>query len=129
MSDTEEGGFIAKVIGPKKRWRAYKARVRQLPDNYRMAVEAFDRYLNYGGGLMDATSAESLHEDLADLFERAAADGTPIREIVGDNPVEFIEALVANYEKGGYIARERARLISAIERAEREGAGTDKGAI
>jgi DNA-binding ferritin-like protein (Dps family) len=129
MSDMEEGGFIAKVIGPKKRWRAYKARVRQLPDNYRMAVEAFDRYLNYCGGLMDATSAESLHEDLADLFERAAADGTPIREIVGDDPVEFIEALVAKYEKGGYIARERARLLSAIERAEREGAGTDKGAI
>jgi len=129
MSDTEKGGFIAKVIGPKKRWRAYKARVRQLPENYRMAVDAFERYLNYCGGLVDAQSAESLLEDLADLFERAAADGTPIREIVGDDPVEFIKALVANYESGGYIARERERLINAIERAERAGTGTEQGTV
>ena len=123
MSDTEEGGLFAKVIGPKKRWRAYKARVRQLPENYRTTVAAIERYLNYCGGLVDVASAESLMEDLADLFERAAADGTPIREIVGDDPVEFVEALVRNYEQGGYIKRERERLINAIERAEAEGAG------
>ena len=45
MSDAEKGGFIAKVIGPKKRWRGYKARVRQLPENYRTAVDAIERYL------------------------------------------------------------------------------------
>ncbi len=129
MSDTEKGGFIAKVIGPKRRWRAYQARVRQLPENYRTAVAAFERYLNYCGGLVDATSAESLLEDLADLFERAAADGTPIREIVGDDPVEFIRALVANYEAGGYIAWERERLINAIERAEGEDTGEEKGTV
>jgi len=124
MSDTEKDGLIAKMIGPKRRWREYKARVRQLPENYRIAVDAFERYLNYCGGLVDAQSAESLLGDLADLFERAAADGTPIREVVGDDPVEFIEALVANYEKGGYIARERERLVSAIERAENTRKGT-----
>ena len=124
MSDTEKDGLIAKMIGPNRRWREYKARVRQLPENYRIAVDAFERYLNYCGGLVDAQSAESLLGDLADLFERAAADGTPIREVVGDDPVEFIEALVANYEKGGYIARERERLVSAIERAENTRKGT-----
>ena len=34
MSDVEQGGFISKltkVIGDKRRWRQYKARVRQLP--------------------------------------------------------------------------------------------------
>jgi DNA-binding ferritin-like protein (Dps family) len=129
MSDTEKGGFIAKVIGPKKQWRAYKARVRLLPENYRTAVDAIERYLNYCGGMVDAKSAASLLEDLADLFERAAADGSPIREIVGADPVEFVEALVQNYEKGGYIARERERLISAIERAEGEGTGTAKGMV
>ena len=116
MSDTEKG-FISRVIGPKRRWRAYKARVRQLPPNYRAAVDAVERYLMYFGPV-DAESAGSLLEDVADLFERAAADGTPIREIVGDDPVEFVEALVANYTKGGYVARERARLVRAIEQAE-----------
>jgi DNA-binding ferritin-like protein (Dps family) len=124
MSDREAGLFISKVIGPKRRWRAYKARVRQLPPNYRSAVDAIQRYLMYFGPV-DADSAASLLEDVADLFERAAADGTPIHDIVGDDPVEFVEALVANYAKGGYVARERERLISAIESAEAEGPGDD----
>ena len=119
MSDTEEGGFISKVIGPKRRWRAYKARVRQLPENYRATVEAIERYLMHFGP-MDGDSAASLLEDVADLFERAAADGTPIREIVGEDPVEFVEALIGNYEKGGYVTRERERLTNAIKRAEGE---------
>jgi DNA-binding ferritin-like protein (Dps family) len=117
MSDTDKGGFIAKVIGPKRRWRAYKARVRQLPENYRTTVEAIERYLMHFGP-MDGDSAASLLEDVADLFERAAADGTPIREIVGEDPVEFVEALIGNYEKGGYVTRERKRLTDAIARAE-----------
>jgi DNA-binding ferritin-like protein (Dps family) len=117
MSDKGKGGFISsKVIGPKRRWRAYKARVRQLPPDYRAAVDAIERYLMFFGP-MDADSAGSLFEDVADLFERAAADGTPIREIVGDDPVEFVEALVANYTKGGYVTRERERLTREIARA------------
>jgi DNA-binding ferritin-like protein (Dps family) len=119
MSGTEKGGFISKVIGPKRRWRAYKARVRQLPPNYRTTVEAIERYLMHFGP-MDGDSAASVFEDVADLFERAAADGTPIREIVGEDPVEFVEALVGNYEKGGYVTREQKRLTDAIARAEEE---------
>jgi DNA-binding ferritin-like protein (Dps family) len=128
MYDEDSDGLISKailkVIGPKKRWRAYRARVRALPENYRTTVEAIERYLMHFGA-MDAGSAESLFEDVADLFERAAADRTPIREIVGDDPVEFVEALIANYDKGGYVTRERNRLSRAIERA----AGEDKGTV
>jgi DNA-binding ferritin-like protein (Dps family) len=122
MSDTDKSGFISKVIGPKRRWRAYKARVKQLPENYRIAVEAIEAYLMHFVPT-DGDSAVSEFEDLADLFERAAADGTPIGEIVGDDPLEFVEAFAQNYTKGGYAPdRARDRLISAIKRAE-EGAG------
>ena len=120
MSDTEDGGFISKfitlVIGDKRRWRQYKARVKQLPPDYRTAVEAIERYLMHFGSL-DNDNAASLFEDVADLFERAAADGTPIREIVGTDPVEFVDELIRNYSKGGYVARERQRLINAIDQA------------
>ena len=91
--------FTAKVIGDKRRWRQYKARTRQLPENYRTAVDALERYLMYFGAA-DGDSAASMFEDLADLFEQAAADGTPIREIVGEDPVEFIEAFLQNYAEG-----------------------------
>jgi DNA-binding ferritin-like protein (Dps family) len=117
MSDVEKGGFISKVIGPKKRWRAYKARVRQLPENYRTAVDAIERYLMHFVPA-DGDSAASEFEDLADLFEQAAADGTPIRELVGDDPVEFVEAFAQNYTKGGYVPdKARDRLTKAIDSA------------
>ena len=124
MSDTETGGFISRVIGPKRRWRAYKGRVRELPENYRTAVDAIERYLMHFVPA-DGDSVASEFDDLADLFERAAADGTSIREIVGDDPVAFVEAFAQNYTKGGYVPdRERERLISAIKRAEGEDGGT-----
>ena len=108
--------LITRLIGDKRRWRQYRARVRQLPPNYREAVEGIQRYLMYFGAL-DGDSANSLFEDVADLFERAAADGTPIREIVGEDPVEFVDALIRNYRKGGYIEREQQRLIRTIDEA------------
>jgi DNA-binding ferritin-like protein (Dps family) len=115
--------FTSKVIGEKRRWREYKARVRKLPDNYRAAVEALERYLMSSGGVVDGDSAASLFENIADLFEQSAADGTTIRAVVGEDPVEFIEALIRNYPEGDWRIRERQRLISAIDRA----AGEDTG--
>jgi DNA-binding ferritin-like protein (Dps family) len=124
MPDKENGGFISKVIGPKRQWRAYKARVKQLPENYRTAVDAIEHYLMHFVPT-DGESVVAEFEDLADLFERAAADGTPIREIVGDDPVEFADAFAQNYTQGGYVPeRARERLIGALKRAEGEEGGT-----
>ena len=118
VSDTENSGFISKVIGPKRRWRAYQARVKELPENYRTAVEAIELDLMHFVPI-DGDSVASEFEDLVDLFEQSAADRTPIREIVGDDPVEFVEAFAQNYTKGGYVPdRARERLITAIKRAE-----------
>ncbi len=106
--------FVSKVVGGKRKWRQYKARARQLPGNYRTAVEALERYLMYFGTGGDGTA---IFEDLIDLFEQSAANGTPIRDIVGEDPVEFIEMFVRNYPKGQWIIRERERLTKAIDRA------------
>ncbi|QHC23247.1 DUF1048 domain-containing protein [Streptomyces sp. GS7] len=125
MSDVEKSGFLSKVIGPKKRWRAYKARVRELPENHRTAVEAIERYLMYFVPT-DGESNASMFEDLADLFEQAAVNGTPIREIVGEDPVEFAEAFVQNYTEGGYVpARARKQLTDDIARAAGKETGTE----
>ncbi|MFE7745099.1 DUF1048 domain-containing protein [Nocardia sp. NPDC057455] len=112
--------LTAKVIGDigdKRRWRQYKSRARQLPPSHRTAVDAFERYLMYAG----AGSGVSMFEDLAVLFEQSAADGTPIRAVVGEDPVRFIETFARNYNEDSWLNRERARLTSAIERAAGEG--------
>ena len=120
MSDAQKGGFISKVIDGKRQWRQHKARTRELPPSYRMAVEALERYLMYAGPGGDGAAAASMFEDLFDLFEQSAANGNPVREVVGEATVEFLEAFVRNYPDGQWRIRARERLVNAIEGVERE---------
>ena len=53
------------------------------------------------------------------LVPGAAADGTPVRAIVGDDPVEFADTFAQAYNGKRWIDKERARLTKAIEDAER----------
>jgi DNA-binding ferritin-like protein (Dps family) len=119
--------LLETVTGPleqKKRYRQYKARVERLPASYRTAVEGLQRYSYYfGHGTTEG--GLSMLDDLADLFEEAAANGTPVREIVGEDPVEFAEAFLRNYPEGQWITRERSRLKSSIERAEGQDTGNE----
>jgi len=112
---------ISKMIDEKRRYRQYKARARQLPANYHTAIDALERYLMYFGAITKGDTLLSMLEDLADLFEQSAANGTPIRAVVGDDPVEFAEAFLQNYSEGQWINKERERLTSAIDRV----AGSD----
>lgn len=111
--------FAEKVVGDKRRWREYKARVQRLPAPYRDAVGAIERYLMYFGPT-DSDSASTMYEDLIYLFEQASADAIPIREIVGEDPVSFVTEFVSNYDQGGWVSRERGRLVAAIDRAAAE---------
>lgn len=113
-------GWIELVTGSleqKKQYRQCKARIKQLPANYRAAAEALERYLMYAGGIAKGDVAVRMHGDLVDLLEESAANGTPIRDIFGDDPVEFVETFIANYSDGQWINKERKRLTDAINRA------------
>jgi DNA-binding ferritin-like protein (Dps family) len=105
-------------IEQKRQYRRYKARIAALPPSYRTAVGGVERYLNHLGGVGDATSILRMLDDLADLFEQAAADGTPVRSVMGDDPVEFVEAFVRNYPAGSWITREQDRLRRTVADAE-----------
>jgi DNA-binding ferritin-like protein (Dps family) len=104
-------------IDQKKRYRAYKTRVGALPEQYRAAVEALERYVSVLGPGR-AEPLQQVFDDLAELFEQSAADGTPVRAVVGEHPVEFAEEFLRNYPAGAWIGKERDRLSRAIDRAE-----------
>jgi DNA-binding ferritin-like protein (Dps family) len=117
--------FVERIVGDlgdKRRWRQYRARVKALPSNYRATVEALERYLTYFGMItkgddVPADVLMSMLGDLADLFERATANGTPIRVVIGDDgPVEFAETFFRNYSDGQWISKEPEQSVSAIER-------------
>ena len=107
---------ISKMIAEKRRYRQYKARTEQLPADYHTAIDALERYLMYFGAITKGDTLVSMLEDLADLFEQSAANGTPIRAVVGEDPVEFAEVFLQNYSEGRWINKERERLTTAIDR-------------
>ncbi len=116
--------WIEKIVGDfgdKKRYRQYKERVRQLPEGYREAAGAIERYLLNLGPSGDGKSLITMLNDLADLLEQSVAAGTPIRDVVGEDPAEFAETFMQNYEGGSWIRSERDRLGKAIDRAEEKG--------
>ncbi|HTU72622.1 MAG TPA: DUF1048 domain-containing protein [Trebonia sp.] len=117
--------MAAKWIQHKRRYREYKARAERLPASYRTAIDAVERYTHYFPGPGTGESVLAMLEDLIDLFEQSAASGTPVREVVGPDPVEFAEEFLRNYPQGSWISRERERLARAIERA----AGEQEGAV
>lgn len=101
----------------KKQYKQTMARIEALPEPYRIAANAFNRYFMYYGGFTDGDTLITMIGDHADLWERAAVDGTPVRAIVGDDPVEFAETFARAYSGTQWIDKERARLTAAIDAA------------
>ncbi|MCC3301646.1 DUF1048 domain-containing protein [Arthrobacter sp. zg-Y895] len=115
--------WIELVTGPleeKRRWRRFKHRKEQLPAGYRRAMDGLERYFMYAAPIAKGDVYVQMLEDLVDLVERAAVDGTPVRSIVGEDPVEFAEAFIANYADGQWIDKERRRLVETIDRSAEE---------
>lgn len=115
--------WIELVTGPleqKRQYKQAKARLDALPEPYRAVADAFNRYLMYYGGVTDGDVIVQMFLDLTDFWERAALDGTPVRQVVGDDPVEFAENFAQAYGGKRWIDKERARLVDAVDAAEKE---------
>lgn len=115
--------WIEALTGPleqKKQYRRDKARIDALPAPYGSPAKAMHRYLLHYGGITDGTTLITMFGDLADLWERAAADETPLRDIVGDDPVDFAETFAQAYTGTQWIDKERARLVKAVDDAEND---------
>ena len=103
----------------KKQYKQYRARMDALPKPYAEVAQAMHRYFMYYGGVTDGDTLLTMVGDLVELWERAAADGTPVRDIVGTDPVDFAETFAQSYNGAHWIDKERARLTKAVQEAER----------
>ena len=113
--------LVTGSLEEKRRYKTQRARIEALPEPYGSVAKAFQRYLMYYAGIVDGETTVTMMSDLADLWERAAADGTPVRAIVGDEPVEFAEAFAQSYLGKHWIDKERVRLTRAVRDAEQGG--------
>ncbi|WP_449283691.1 DUF1048 domain-containing protein [Leucobacter sp.] len=119
--------WIEALTGPleqKKQYRQAKARLEALPEPYLTAASACNRYLTYYGGVTEGDTIVQMFVDLVDLWERAAVDGTPVADIVGDDPVEFAESFAQAYGGKRWLDKERERLTRAIDESRRKEAGS-----
>jgi len=119
---------ITGSLEQKKQYRQYKARIEALPEPYGTTAKAFERYFMYYGGITDGDTLVTMLADFADLFERAAIDGTPVRALVGAEPVEFAESFTKAYGGKEWIDKERARLTKAVDAAARDTASREDSA-
>lgn len=104
----------------KKQYKQAKARIEALPEPYRTVANAQHRYTMYYGGITDGDTLVQIFLDLADLWERAAIDGTPIDDIIGADPVEFAETYAEAYGGTQSVDKERARLTQAVADAKKK---------
>jgi DNA-binding ferritin-like protein (Dps family) len=111
--------FVTGSLEQKKQYRQYKARMDALPEPYNAAAKAVFRYFMYNGGMDDGDTLITMMGDFVELWERAVADGTPVREIVGEDPVEFADTFTAAYGGKNWIDKQRERLNKAIDDAEK----------
>jgi len=117
-------GWIINLTGSledRKRYRAYTKRLALLPENYRVTVGALERYLVRAGSVVRAAVLVQMLEDLGELFEQAAAHGASVRNVIGDDPNEFVDVFAHNYSDGQWFARERRRLTEAMARTDLDG--------
>ncbi|MGO4382675.1 DUF1048 domain-containing protein [Specibacter sp. RAF43] len=108
--------LVTGSLEQKKQYRQYKARVDALPEPYGTAAKALLRYFMYNGGVTDGATALNMMGDFVELWERAAVDGTPVRAIVGEDPVDFADTFAQAYGGKLWIDKERERLTTAIKR-------------
>lgn len=109
--------LVTGSLEQKKQYRQDKARMETLPEPYRTVAAAMHRYFLYYGGITNGDTITQMFTDLVDLWERAAVDGTPVQDIVGDDPVDFTETFAKSYQGKEWIDKERARLTKAIDGA------------
>lgn len=99
----------------KRQYKHLRARLDQLPEPYGTTAKALLKYFLYSGGVVSGETSITAMRDHVEMWERAAADGTPVRAIVGDDPVEFAESFMAAYTGERWIDKQRARLTAAID--------------
>jgi DNA-binding ferritin-like protein (Dps family) len=110
--------LVTRSFEQKRQYKRDRVRIDRLPDPYRAVAKAVWRYFIYYPGITDDDDTLRMSGDFADLWERAAADGTPVRWVVGENPVEFAETFAQTYVRTPSTDRERVRLVRTIEEAD-----------
>lgn len=113
--------WIELVTGPlaqKKEFRAAQVRIDALAEPYRTGARAVQRYVMATCAPEDGENLVRMTTDLADLWEQAQEHGSTVRDVIGEDPVDFSETFARTYTGKRWVDKERRRLLASIAEAE-----------
>lgn len=84
---------IQDIIQGKKEWRAHVARVKALPQDYRIVYKEIQKYL-FKVGPVELSEGTGLLSGIVDLFEEGAASGKGVLEVTGSDVAAFCDELI-----------------------------------
>lgn len=84
---------IQDIIEGKKEWRAHMARVKALPQDYRVVYKEIQKYL-FKVGPVELTEGTGLLSGIIDLFEEGAASRKGVLEVTGNDVAAFCDDLI-----------------------------------
>lgn len=84
---------IQDIIEGKKEWRAHMARVKALPQDYRVVYKEIQKYF-FKVGPVELTEGTGLLSGIIDLFEEGAASGKGVLEVTGNDVAAFCYDLI-----------------------------------
>jgi DNA-binding ferritin-like protein (Dps family) len=83
-------GFLKKIIGDKREWKAMEARAKALPRDYRIVYHEIKGYMwKFTTG--DGMSTIAILRNLLGLFETSAAAGKPALAVTGKDVAGFCD--------------------------------------
>ena len=77
----------------KREWRAHMARVKALPQDYRIVYQEIQKYL-FKVGPVELGVGCGLLSGIADLFAEGAAAGKGVLEVTGQDVAAFCDGLI-----------------------------------
>jgi len=84
---------IQDIIQGKKEWRAHVARVKALPEDYRIVYKEIQKYL-FKVGPVELAEGTGLLSGIVDLFEEGATSGKGVLEVTGRDVAAFCDDLI-----------------------------------
>ena len=84
---------IQEIIEGKKEWRAHMARVKALPQDYKIVYNEIQKYL-FKVGPVELTNGIGLLSGIIDLFEEGAFLGKGVLEVTGSDVAAFCDDLI-----------------------------------
>ncbi len=84
---------IKEIFEGKRKWKAHKGRIKELPKDYQIVYKEIEKYL-YKIGPVELSENIDLLSGIVDLFEEGSLRGKGVLEITGKDVGRFCDELI-----------------------------------